>query len=130
MTNQNNQLPVEKPASPLPWRVGAGYRPHIKDAENGDVVELGDDGGCNDPDCCGGASYHIELDEQDAAFIVLAANAHAELVAAVREFLDLCPRMSEDDPIAPALVDACRKARSLLRLSPESVVASSEGAPK
>lgn len=38
-----------------------------------------------------------------------------QLVAALRTLLDLCPRMSDDDPIAPALADECRNVRALLR---------------
>lgn len=25
------------------------------------LVELGDNDACNDPECCGGATYHIEI---------------------------------------------------------------------
>lgn len=35
--------------------------------------------------------------------------------ALLREALDLVPRMSEDDPIAPALADWCYRARSMLK---------------
>jgi len=35
---------------------------------------------------------------------------------ALAVFLDLCPRMSDDDPIAPALADACKEARAALSL--------------
>lgn len=36
-------------------------------AKHGDCPEkcqivLGDDGGCNDPECCGGTNYHIEIE--------------------------------------------------------------------
>jgi len=30
-------------------------------------------------------------------------------------FLDLCPRMNDDDPIGPALRNACRDAKNLIR---------------
>jgi hypothetical protein len=46
--------------------------------------------------------------------VLARCNAHDDLLAALREFLDLCPRMSDDDPIAPALADACRSARAVI----------------
>ena len=39
-------------------------------------------------------------------------NARLREVLAV--LLDLCPRMSDDDPVAPAIADACRVARAAL----------------
>ena len=45
---------------------------------------------------------------------------NAALLAALREFIDLCPRMSDDDPIAPALADACNKARAAIAAAEQS----------
>ena len=52
--------------------------------------------------------------EANAAHVVHCVNAHEPLKAALRAFTDLCPRMSDDDPIAAALADACKDARALL----------------
>ena len=48
------------------------------------------------------------------------ANARAiaeipNLIEALREFLDLCPRVSDDDPIASALANQCRYAKLILK---------------
>ena len=40
--------------------------------------------------------------------------AAPELYAKLEEALDLVPRISDDDPIAPALADWCRAVRALL----------------
>lgn len=53
-------------ATPGPWRDEGAYSdPRIEP----NVVGLGDDGGCSDPECCGGASYHIELTTANGALI-------------------------------------------------------------
>lgn len=49
----------------------------------------------------------------------MAANARLiaaapDLVEALKLFEDLCPRVSDDDPIAPALADAVKQARDAL----------------
>ncbi len=48
------------------------------------------------------------------------ANARAiaevpNLIEAIREFIDLCPRMSESDPIASALANQCQYAKLILK---------------
>jgi hypothetical protein len=57
--------------------------------------------------------------DQDAAADALelgaALDARNPLAALVREALDLVPRMSDDDPIAPALAAWCTRARGLVR---------------
>ena len=53
--------------------------------------------------------------EANARRIVQCVNAHDELVSLIDEARDLCPRMSDDDPIAPALADWCRRARAALK---------------
>jgi len=65
----------------------------------------------------GGLSGTIGEAVANAAFIVQACNSHAALVAAAEKFLDLCPRMNEDDPVAPALFDACEQALAALKLA-------------
>lgn len=147
MTNQNNQLPAT-----LPWRTveipaeesELGARdfatqegiPHhdlyatvadfeVERSEPGILVAHAD---MSKPRNINVAC--IIGEPENVAYIAMACNALPALRRSLEAFLDLCPRMSEDDPIAPALADACRRARALLRPSLESVVASSEGAPK
>jgi len=48
------------------------------------------------------------------------ANARAiaevpNLIEALKEFIDLCPRMSENDPIASALANQCQYAKLILK---------------
>ena len=60
----------------------------------------------------------------DMSFPMVASGEHkanARLIAAAPEqhdllieALDLVPRMSDDDPIAPALAEWCRKARTVI----------------
>lgn len=48
---------------------------------------------------------------------LMALDAHkAEITELLDDALDLIPRMSDDDPIAPALADWCKKARALVRI--------------
>ena len=37
------------------------------------------------------------------------------LIEALKEFIDLCPRMSENDPIASALANQCKYAKLILK---------------
>lgn len=69
----------------------------------------------------GDRDYEVadHVGDVDAVHIVRCVNAHDALVAALAEFLDLCPRMSDDDPIAPALADACCIARAALAAAKE-----------
>lgn len=53
----------------------------------------------------------------DADFIVRACKAHEAMAHALAEFLELCPYVSDADPIAPALVAACIQARVALKLA-------------
>ena len=48
--------------------------------------------------------------DSDARLIAAAPEQHDLLI----EALDLVPRISEDDPIAPALAEWCRKARAAI----------------
>lgn len=53
----------------------------------------------------------------EVAFMFLAGRLerlNAELIEVLRELDDLCPRMSDDDPIAPAIADALRRARAAI----------------
>lgn len=62
--------------SPRPWTMGDPYTGIIKDANRKAVVDLGDDGGCSDPECCGGPSFHIDASASDLLLIVTAVNAY------------------------------------------------------
>lgn len=68
---QNTEAKKAPAHSPLPWK--AMYQ-KLKDANGRDVVAVGDDGACSDPECCGGASYHLEVSSDDLALIVRAVN--------------------------------------------------------
>ena len=57
-------------------------------------------------------------DQRDRDMTIANARAIAEipnLIEALREFLDLCPRVSDDDPIASALANQCRYAKLILK---------------
>lgn len=99
--------------TPTPWRLGKiqataahgyGHKAHAAYTEI-----CGADGRRH---FIGGIRPH-----EDAAFIVRACNSHEALVAVTEKFLDLCPRMNEDDPVAPALFDACEQAMAALKLA-------------
>lgn len=51
----------------------------------------------------------------DARTICTAVNCHDALLAVVEELADLCPRMSDDDPAAPAIADAIKRARTIIK---------------
>lgn len=54
---------VEK-ATPGPWKVetfGDGIEPGVVTVEN--------DGGCSDPECCGGPSYYVRISPENADFL-------------------------------------------------------------
>jgi hypothetical protein len=70
--------------TPGPWTLADDYSDvKIRGAKRETVIGLGDNGACGDPECCGAPSYHVELSEADAKFIVLAENSHEKLVAAL-----------------------------------------------
>lgn len=70
--------------TPGPWTwTGSEFA-----ASRGNVLELGDDGGCSDPECCGGPSYHIEVSEDDARLIAAAP----ELLEALEALLVMMDR--------------------------------------
>lgn len=53
------------------------------------------------------------------SFVIRACNNHAALVEALDKFIDLCPRVNDDDPISPALAEAWLEARAALKLAKE-----------
>lgn len=57
---------------------------------------------------------HQISDGRNAAEIVRRVNLHDDLVEALRESTDLVPRISGDDPMAPALADWLRNVRAVL----------------
>lgn len=54
--------------------------------------------------------FALELRTADARLIAAAPEQHALLT----EALDLVPRISEDDPMAPALAEWCRSVRAIV----------------
>lgn len=52
-------------------------------------------------------NYHARLRSEAADALEAARDA-------LRDFCDLCPRMNDDDPIAPALRETCDIARAVL----------------
>lgn len=55
----------------------------------------------------------VRLQDRDERIYEL-TRQRDEMSETLRDFIDLCPRVNDDDPIAPALADTCRKARAAL----------------
>lgn len=55
------------------------------------------------------AALHLQLG--------LAADARDQFAALLREALDLVPRVDDDDPMVPALLEWCRRVRDVLPIS-------------
>ena len=92
--------------TPTPWNTEAyGYR--IVESKHDNPVA----------DCKGGDSGSVMEAQANVAFIVRACNAHEALVAVVDKFLDLCTRVNDDDPVAPALLNACEEGLAALKLA-------------
>jgi len=90
--------------TPGPWVVlpfGEGIGPG--------VVTLGDDGACNDPECCGGPTFHVEISEADAKLIAQAP--------AMADLLDVFLRVHGEEKDDPCGCRACLRADVVLRLA-------------
>lgn len=66
-------------------------------------------------DAAGRSVYKLPQDHPHVEVLRAAALALPGLVSSLEKLEDLCPRMSDDDPIAPAIADALREARAALR---------------
>ena len=52
---------------------------------------------------------------QASQMIVELRKQRRDLVGIGERFLDLCPRMNDDDPIGPALCDVCTELKEILK---------------
>lgn len=88
--------PLIAAATPAPWEARGRYaEPAVRGPSGESVIDIGDDGACSDPDCCGGPSYHVEISDANARLIVTAvstAAASADLAEAVRAYKDATDR--------------------------------------
>ena len=78
-------------STPGPWVVlpyGEGIGPG--------VVTLGDDGACNDPECCGGPTFHVEISEANAKLIAAAPVLADALEKLLGEYEHLDPLWGDD----------------------------------
>lgn len=102
--------PLIAAATPAPWEARGRYaEPAVRGPSGESVIDIGDDGACSDPDCCGGPSYHVEISDANARLIVTAvstAAASADLAEAVRAYRDDCGWEKAGDPRFDAMLAA------------------------
>ena len=115
--------PLIAAATPAPWEARGRYaEPAVRGPSGESVIDIGDDGACSDPDCCGGPSYRVEISDANARLIVTAvstAAASADLAEAVRSVVneagqEIVFEGARCVVVSPEAIDALRAALSRL----------------